>query len=363
MRSSSFKAKQKIGLWPVLTGIVVWSAIAYGVIFVVLDPARFGDTERQLAVPIEPVQRQTGEAAIEIGVAAKDKETEAHSTDSDSGSATQLAESWIDDTALTNGWYVQVGSYKSKIEAEVERLKFARLQVPVHTKVSDDELTHLFIGPYQNESEARQISEQVAAELNVARVAIREITTGQAVVSVEESVEEQLPQTQAAPEVELASQLEEVPAAQAKPENEPVAEVNVEPEVESEVVVQMASQSQSESPSEPEEQPSAQTQPTPEIQPAPQPQAASQAEPKVEIAATTGNWYIQVGAFKQIENARTLSAKIRSNNLPLKIERSESDYIRILIGPYPTRENAATSLPEVSEALSLDNAVVRQTEG
>lgn len=349
MRNKPVKANQKIGIWPVLTGMVVWCGIAYIAIFLVLDTVRFKDSDIQLTSSTDSVHRQPDEPDNDAGVAVQD--VEAVDSENQSGGAVALLDTWMESTSLASGWYVQMGSYKSKIEAEVERLKYARLQVSVHTEVSHDGLTHLFIGPYQNESTARQASDQIAAELEVTQVAIRKIKATETIVSVGDQPPE--PRTEPVPDVELVSQVEDKPDIQPQPEVAPVSEMPSSPDTETDPAVQVVS----------EMPPKPKVQPIPELTSAPEPQPLIEVEPTPEVSTVSGSWYIQVGAFKEIENARTLGSRIRSNNLPLKIERTDSEFIRVLIGPYPTRENATNLLPEVSKALSLDGAVVRQTEG
>ena len=369
-------SNSKSMLWSVVTGMVVWFAVAYILIFVVLDTPRHEETANLLDSATESVdmsldQPGSGETAI-----VEPQDAVARS-DVQSAKPMDLSTSWMDNTALASGWYVQVGSYKSTVEAEVERLKYSRLQVPVHTEVSGDELTHLFIGPYLNENDAVRMKEQIVDQLGVKQIEIRQIEVSQ--MAETDVVDEQRSDSQPTPAFEVVSEEPSTPQDQPSevqptpptPAVEPVPDSQSEPEVELATEVEPAPTSEpiTEVQPEPEIQVAEPSPPTPEPvqvvsepQPTPEIEPVSESPAVVESSVATGNWYLQVGAFKKIENARKLGNKIRDLNLPLKIERTGNEFIRVLVGPYPTRNAANQLRSEVVNKLSIENVIVRQVE-
>ena len=182
----------------------------------------------------------------------------------------------IDSVSLAPGWYIHVGSYQSKIETEVERLKFLRLQEPVQIEVSADQLLHMFIGPYNSQAETNRAKDKIEAELGVKQVTIRQVGESNNIATVDTN----------------------------------------------------------------------------------QPDSAKSLKPTVPV----GTWYIQVGAFENAENAHKLGNEIQTRNLPYKIEPANG-LIRVLVGPYSSKEKASEALPDLTKALSLGTVIVRQLEG
>lgn len=243
--------------WHMLTGMLIWGVFGYLVIFKVMD---FSEDHSQL-----PVSQMTSN----IAVSTAQSETPPAST-------TGFNSSSIDSVSLAPGWYIHVGSYQSKIETEVERLKYLRLQEPVQIEVGADQLLHMFIGPYHSQAESTRAKAKIESELGVKQVTIRQIG-----------------------------------------ESNNVATVDTNP-----------------------------------------PESAKSLKPTVPV----GTWYIQVGAFEIAENAQKLGNEIRTRNLPYKIEPANG-LIRVLVGPYSSKEKATEALPDLTKALSLGTVIVRQLEG
>ncbi len=80
-------------------------------------------------------------------------------------------------TALSeSGWYVQVGAYKSLTNAEIHRLKFAVLKLPVAIEHGTDDVRRVLIGPFASREQAEEANSKIALEQNVQDGIIREIT-------------------------------------------------------------------------------------------------------------------------------------------------------------------------------------------
>lgn len=297
------------------------------VVFFVLDAPRLGDgsaTVQQATVSNNSLVEQPPEveSAEERQQVASSTQTE--STDSE---LQELSTSWMAGSSLPTGWYVQIGSFKSSVEAEVERLKYGRIEVPVRTDVSEDKLTHLFVGPHSTEAEATQTTDRIKRELGVSKFAIRWIE-GQA-----ES--EQTPAVQPSSE---SSESTSVEVADSDP-------APTQPDV---AVVKETAESSPQ---------------LPELPTAPETETVATDQPTTVTSSAEGGWYIQVGAFKDAGNARKLGDEVRNKSLPLKIERSDSRLIRVLVGPYATRDNAVKAQSEVLRVLALGEAVIRRIEG
>ncbi len=243
--------------WHMLTGMLIWGVFGYLVIFKVMD---FSEDDRQL--PVSQVTANIAASTAQSGNQAV--------------RATGLNASSIDSVSLDPGWYIHVGSYQSKIETEVERLKYLRLQEPVQIEVSADQLLHMFIGPYHSQAETTRAKDKIEAELGVKQVTIRQIDESHNVAAVDTN----------------------------------------------------------------------------------QSESANSLKPVVPV----GTWYIQVGAFEIAENAQKLGNEIRTRNLPYKIEPANG-LIRVLVGPYSSKEKATEALPDLTKALSLGTVIVRQLEG
>ena len=243
--------------WHMLTGILIWGVFGYLVIFKVMN---FSEDDSQL-----PASQMT------VNIAASNAQSE--------NSAARVAgfnSSSIDSVSLAPGWYIHVGSYRSKIETEVERLKYLRLQEPVQIRVDADQLLHMFIGPYHSQAETNRVKDKIEAELSVKQVTIRQIGESNNVATVDTNQQE--------------------------------------------------------------------------------------SAKSLKSTVPVGTWYIQVGAFEIAENAHKLGNEIRTRNLPYKLEPANG-LIRVLVGPYSSKEKASEALPDLTKALSLGTVIVRQFEG
>ena len=250
-------SEPKSNPWYLLTGMLIWGVFGYLVIFKVMD---FSEDDSQL-----PVSQLTATIAAST-----------EQSNNPAAGASGFNSSSIDSVSLAPGWYIHVGSYQSKIETEVERLKYLRLQEPVQIEVSADQLLHMFIGPYHTEAETIRAKDKIEVELGVKQVTIRQIGESPNVATVDTN----------------------------------------------------------------------------------QPESAKSLKPTVPV----GTWYIQVGAFEIAENAQKLGNEIRTRNLPYKIEPANG-LIRVLVGPYSSKEKATEALPDLTKDLSLGTVIVRELEG
>ncbi len=68
--------------------------------------------------------------------------------------------------------------------------------------------------------------------------------------------------------------------------------------------------------------------------------------PRAPVAARGGSYWIQVGAFKSLQTARQVVARLRQQNFPVREER-DANLIRVRVGPLPARDQAAATLREL----------------
>lgn len=298
--------------------MVIWGAVAFFVVSVFLDTPRLADT----SIP-PPADEPIGQV-MEVPEVSVETEPSQHALpaaqpEKDEPEPLDSSASRIESSSLPSGWYVQIGTYSSTVEAEVERLKYNRVSVPVHTDSSDDQLTHLLAGPHNAKSDAARTIDQIKDKFGLSRTAIWWIE------GTDESE-----QTSAGPSQSEISSLGSTETADG---DQSAAEAK------SPAVADSTESSQ------------------------PSSESATAAQPETAVASSQGNWYIQVGAFKDSGNARTLGDLLRSKQLPLKIENSDSNLIRVLVGPYPTRNSAIQAQSTVQKTLALDESIIRRIDG
>ena len=305
----------------------IWGVVAYLVVFFVLDVPR-SDSDSDPLPQADISEEQVLEQTVAEAEPDEPQQVVAISEpDKDESEPLELSSSWPESTALTTGWYVQIGTYNSPVEAKMERLKYKRINVPIHTDESEDQVIHLLAGPHKTESEAAQTTDRIKKDIGVSKVAIRWIERSDEV--------EQTSIDRVRSEDAGLSLAEDAGGDQAPSEPE-VAKV-----------VETADTSQS----------------SPEPSAATETGTVAAAQPETVTAESEGNWYVQIGAFKEVDNARKLGAKVRNKNLPLKIDRSDSSLIRVLVGPYSTRNSAVQAQPEIQRAMALDETIVQRIEG
>ncbi len=351
MKKSAEKSSPKFKIWHILTGLVVWSAIAYLAVFEIFETPRHEDPESIAQTQIETLNPDLSQPDNEVDIAAL--QNEVRTTDVPISKPMDLSTSWMESASLAGGWYVQVGSYKSTVEAEVERLKYARLDVSVHTQASEDNLTHLFIGPYENEDQVLRVQDRIKTELGVRQSALRQIHAPQ-IAEIQSEIEQSVIE-QTGSEIISEPVAQPVPDSQSEEETQVAADVQITSEIQPVSEVESSSES---------------IQPVAEIEPVVEVESTASVDPlpaRVSIAeilpASGGTWYIQVGAFKDIENARKMGDEVRDKGLPLKIERADNNFVRVLVGPFATRDSATEVQSNVAKVLSLRNVIVRQIKG
>lgn len=78
--------------------------------------------------------------------------------------------------AIPTGWYVQVGAFKSEVNADVVRLKFTTIQFPTEIERGDDQLSRVLVGPYKSEKDAIQARSVLGKQHKVKGGIIRNFT-------------------------------------------------------------------------------------------------------------------------------------------------------------------------------------------
>ena len=74
------------------------------------------------------------------------------------------------------GWYVQVGAFKSAVNAGVFRLKFTTIDFPTEVERGDDQLSRVLVGPYKSETDAIQTRRILAKKHKIRGGIIRDFT-------------------------------------------------------------------------------------------------------------------------------------------------------------------------------------------
>ena len=307
----------------------IWGVVAYLVVFFVLDVPRSDSDSDPLPQADIPEEQVLEEFVAEAEPDEPQQVVAISEPDKDESEPLELSSSWPESTSLTTGWYVQIGTYNSPVEAKMERLKYKRINVPIHTDESEDQVIHLLAGPHKTESEAAQTTDRIKKDIGVSKVAIRWIERS------DESEQTSIDRAQS----------EDAGLSLAEDEDTSGDQAPSEPEVAK--VVETTDTSE----------------PSPEPSTATEAGTVAAAQPATATAESEGIWYVQIGAFKEIDNARKLGAKVRSNSLPLKIDRSDSSLIRVLVGPYSTRNSAVQAQPEIQRAMALDETIVQRIEG
>lgn len=305
----------------------IWGVVAYLVVFLVLDVPRSDSDSDPLPQADIPEEQVLEEFVAEAEPDEPQQVVAISEPDKDDAEPLELSSSWMENTSLTTGWYVQIGSYNSTVEAEVERLKYNRINVPIHTDESEDQVIHLLAGPHKTESEAAQTTDRIKKDIGVSKVAIRWI---------ERSDEAEQTSIDRVQSEDAGLSLAEDAGGDQAPSEPEVAKV-----------VERSDTSE----------------PSPEPSTATETGSVAAAQPATATAESEGIWYVQIGAFKEVLNARKLGEEVRIKGLPLKIDRSDSSLIRVLVGPYPTRNSAVQAQPEIQRALALDETIVQRIEG
>ncbi|MEO1662716.1 MAG: septal ring lytic transglycosylase RlpA family protein [Pseudomonadota bacterium] len=82
----------------------------------------------------------------------------------------------------------------------------------------------------------------------------------------------------------------------------------------------------------------------------------------VAAPVAVGNVFIQAGAFADISNAQRLTTSLRAD-LPVKIEEARvngGDYFRVLIGPFPSMEDASVERDYLARAIGVEGFLTKR---
>jgi rare lipoprotein A len=95
------------------------------------------------------------------------------------------------------------------------------------------------------------------------------------------------------------------------------------------------------------------------------PVAASEALPaaSMAVAADAGGYVVQLGAFANNANAQNFVANMANQTAGLGVEpkvRQADGLFRVIVGPYPTRDEAKRGADRLREAFGLDGVVKGQ---
>jgi hypothetical protein len=173
------------------------------------------------------------------------------------------------------------------------------------------------------------------------------------------------------PPPEPAKPVEAAPAPEKVPEQEPAAVTDT---------TEKAPEPETKAAPEPEPIPEPQAEATPPEPPAPLPPApktpievpqpaATNVQPPVETApakepaATTGHWYIQVGAFGNFDNAHKLALAIEKAGYSIKLvprETKTAKLLQVRVGGYPTKAACSPVAEQLKEKFNCPAVVVSE---
>jgi rare lipoprotein A len=91
--------------------------------------------------------------------------------------------------------------------------------------------------------------------------------------------------------------------------------------------------------------------------------AEAAATAPLPVAAETGGYVVQLGAFANNANAQNFVASVANQTAGLGVEakvRQADGWFRVFVGPYPTRDDATRSAERLRTALGLDGMVRAQ---
>jgi L,D-transpeptidase ErfK/SrfK len=92
------------------------------------------------------------------------------------------------------------------------------------------------------------------------------------------------------------------------------------------------------------------------------PQVREHETPPMQAAPPTDRWFVQVGAFRQEDNAARLAAQLQHLTPPLPVQRSEQDGVyRVLAGPFAGRAAADRAARRITTSLAIETRLLAPT--
>lgn len=92
--------------------------------------------------------------------------------------------------------------------------------------------------------------------------------------------------------------------------------------------------------------------------------AAEQTDQSLKIASASGNHVVQIGSFKQRQDAANLLQRVQQEDWPGMLQKADlqdrGTWYRVLLGPYKSKAQAQRAARMVGEAFSLDTLVKRR---
>ena len=294
-----------------IAGLFLWAAAFILVFFVILDvpsynarylsiDENFSDSAVSSQEPVKLVD-ETAENSSSIASTAQSVEEKKVST------IVSNSETPVATAELSPGWYIQVAAFESAVKAGVERLKFAKSQLPTRIEDGADGLSRVLVGPYLSEAEAAEARRKISKELKFKDGIIQSVNISELPSSAVASKSTVSPSTQSA-------EIQKVP----KPSSASSASTNTG--------------------------------------------TTKSAKSKSENSKLENGWYVQVGAFKSSVNARIERMKFDKLNFPTNIESGIDKFNRVLVGPYLSKSEADQTQTRISADLKVKDAVVRNIQ-
>jgi len=196
-----------------------------------------------------------------------------------------------------SNWFIQVGAYESEVNANVERLKYKKSEIPSLLEKGSDGLTRILLGPYQSEAEAAKAQNEIPKELKRNDILVRQYT----------------------------------PHGKANTATAKTASIKGNDQVDS--LNTLIS----------------------EITPS-QPNDITESS---SDSNTASGWYIQVGAFKNQANAELHRVKFEVLKYPTYIESGRDEFRRVLVGPFNTETKADEIKGKIISEQNIKDLLVR----
>ena len=321
------------GVSSFVVGLFLWAAAFILVFFVILDVPSYNapylsidenhsdsvaSTQEPVKLVDDTVENSNSIASTAQSVESSEAEVASVSTGSFPDASASISEKKVSTIVsnseipvatveLSPGWYIQVGAFESAVKAGVERLKFAKVQLPTRIEDGADGLSRVLVGPYLSEAEAAEAQRKISKELKFKDGIIQSVNISELPSSAVASQSTNSPTTQSA-------KIQKVP----NPSSASSASTSTG--------------------------------------------IAKTEKSTSEDLKLEHGWYVQIGAFKSSVNAKIEHMKFDKLNFPTKIETGLDGFDRVLVGPYLSESEANQTKARISADLKVKDAVVRQIQ-
>lgn len=90
-------------------------------------------------------------------------------------------------------------------------------------------------------------------------------------------------------------------------------------------------------------------------------EAPDEAEQAAKSPAA-GDWYVQVGAFQELDYAKSMRVKAKNSGYSVHLRKGQDNLTRLLVGPYSTEATATKATADIIAKLEVKDAFVVQAD-